>query len=636
MTTSPPRADTGSGITAVRSGLALADPLCGDPDASAPTPDFSQLFQQAPCGYLLTDDDGTITSVNDTFLAWTGHQRHHLLGTQLHALMPIGDRILYTTHCMPALSIGGAVAEIAIEVIVADGQRRAALLSAARTPATDGHPAQVRVIIFSAHERRRYERELIAARRRAEESEARRASAEADLHHLAWHDTLTGLLNRAGLTAHLDSLGEHRPAAVRGVADACPPVPSPGTAAHPTANGPLGVLFIDLDHFKAVNDSLGHAAGDQLLTVVAARLQAGVRAEATVARLSGDEFVVIDALANAAQAAALAERLLEALNAPLVLEGLEVVVSASIGAAVACSDQDTPERLVRHADIAMYRAKAAGRNGWAVHDPTTGDPSAGRLRLLGELRHGIEAGQLRLHYQPRINLSSNQIEGVEALVRWQHPTAGLLPPAAFIDVAEDSGLVRELGDWVLNEAIAQAVQWLTAGHTGAPVTMAVNLSARQLGDPRLIDRVAAVLGRHGLPPQLLVLEITETALMHDPDTVLDTLRALKALGVSLAVDDFGTGYSSFTYLKRFPVDELKIDRSFVAGLGTDTSDSAIVASCINLAHAIGLHAVAEGVETSTQRTALLKLGCDLAQGYHWSPGLPAEDLTSWLTRLSAD
>lgn len=607
---------TADAVTRSRAGADIGDGV--SEGLTAVVVDYAQLYDDAPCGYLLTDDDGTIVAVNDTFVSWTGHPRAALLGTRVQKLMPIGDQILYSTHCMPQLAIGGAVAEIAIEVIAAGGQRRAALLSATRTPGTADRAAQVKVIIFSAHERRRYEKELVAARRRAEESEARRASAEADLHHLAWHDSLTGLLNRAGLTTHLatpsgsSEMGEHHGGELR----AAPPQ--------------RGVLFIDLDHFKEVNDSLGHAAGDQLLTVVAARLQNAVRKEATLARLSGDEFVVVDTFTTDQEAAALAERLLEALNAPLVIDGLEIVVSASIGAAVAHTAEDTFEGLLRHADIAMYRAKARGRNGWQLHDLTHADPAVDRLRLLGELRRGIERGELRLHYQPRMNLAGDHLVGVEALVRWQHPTRGLLPPGEFIEIAEDSGLVRELGVWVLDAAITQAVQWHQAGLGGGRIEMAVNLSARQLADPHLIDRITHVLTRRGLEPSLLVLEITETALMVDPDAALATLHALKALGAGLAIDDFGTGYSSFSYLKAFPVDELKIDRSFVTGLGADTGDSAIVASCVQLAHAVGLRAVAEGVETRAQQQALVDLECDLGQGYHWSPPLPADQLPGWL------
>ncbi len=571
--------------------------------------DLEQLYQQAPCGYLVLADDGTISAVNDTFLHWTGHRREDLVGTGFQRLLPVGDRILFSTHCQPQLAMVGAVAEIVIDVTGSDGARRAALLTAARTPATDTAPASTRVIVFSAHERRRYEQELVAALHRAEESEARRASAEADLQFLALHDSLTGLLNRAGLTAHLEALTGAR-------GDTC--------------TG-LGALFIDLDHFKAVNDSLGHAAGDELLTVVADRMRAAVRDSATIARLAGDEFVVVDALADPAQLGSLAQRLLDAVTAPMVIEGMEIVVSASIGAALAEGAEDTGDGLLRHADIAMYRAKSRGRNCWELHDSSRTDPAVDRLRLLGDLRRGIGAGEMRLHYQPRMDVRTGLIAGVEALVRWDHPTRGLLAPSHFIDIAEESGLILTLGAWILDEAVAQAVRWHHA-HPDAPrVEMAVNLSTRQLADPDLLDTVTTVLAQHRLDPALLTLEITETALMGDTSAALATLHALKALGVGLAVDDFGTGYSSLTYLKQFPIDELKIDRSFVAGLGADHGDSAIVASCVQLAHAIGIRAVAEGVETETQRLALLDMHCDLAQGFHYAQPLVPDVIGAWLS-----
>lgn len=581
----------------------------GDSSCPSQPVDYEALYQQAPCGYLTTGDDGTITGVNDTFLHWTGHRRTDLLGTRLQTLMPVGDQILYSTHCTPQLKLAGAVAELLIEVTSADGARRPALLSASRTPAGDRADATVRVIIFSANERRRYEQELVAALRRAEESEARRVSAEADLAHQALHDPLTGLPNRAGLTAHLAGALARRP---------------------DTGTG-LGVLVVHLDHFRAVNDSLGHVAGEQLLTVVASRLRATVRDSGTVARLSDDEFAVVDDARNAGQAARLAERLLGAVNTPLTLDGLEIHVTGNIGAVVVADDgDDTPDLLLRRADIAVSRAKARGPGRWEVHDPSREDPAADRLRLLGELRQGIERGQLRLHYQPRMDLRTGRVSGVEALVRWEHPTRGLLVPDAFIEVAEQSGLIRDLGAWVLEHAVAQAASWRSADPGRPPIEMAVNLSARQLGDPGLVAMVTDVLSRYGLDPALLTLEITETALMDDPDAALRTLTELRDLGTLLAIDDFGTGYASLTYLQTFPLHELKIDCSFVAGLGADAGDSAIVTSCVQLAHAVGLRAVAEGVETDRQRAALLELGCDLAQGYYYSRPLPAGDLARWL------
>lgn len=573
---------------------------------AGPPASFEALFHQAPCGYLVTDDGGRITAVNDTFVRWTGFSREALLGRKLQSLMPMGDQILYATHCIPQLGITGSVSEVAVDIIGANGQRRPALLSASQWPATGEDAPSVRVIIFSAHERRLYEQELVTALRAAEEADAKRAHAEKELQRLALHDALTGLPNRAGLKAKLDA----RPAR--------------------SGTGRLAVLFIDLDHFKAVNDSLGHAAGDELLVSVSERLVPAVPSTGTVARLSGDEFLVVDRVDGREDATALAGRLLDVLTAPMHIEGLEIITSASIGIAVAREPGETLEDLIRRADIAMYRAKERGRNRWELHQPAASDPAVDRLRALGELRRGIGEGALRVHYQPRIDLHTGRASGVEALVRWQHPTRGLLPPSEFITMAEESGLVRPLGAWVLEETLKLAESLRRDDHYGANLEFAVNLSARQLSDPELVAMVEGALRRRMLDPALLLLEITETALMSDPGAALDSLTKLKNLGVGLAVDDFGTGYSSLTYLKKFPINELKIDRSFIMGLGSDTGDSAIVNSCIDLAHAVGIRAVAEGVETPGQVATLRSMGCDLAQGYHWAKPLPPQNLRKWL------
>ena len=599
----PPPDDTRGRLDADGGGL--------DPE---PEPvDFEDLYQRAPCAYLTTRDDGTILGVNDTFLRWTGHERAAIVGSRLQKLFPVGDQVMYSTHCQPMLSMVGAVAEIAIEVVGADRQRRPALLSAAREPATDLQPARVRVVIFSAHERRAYEKELLSARRRAEESEVQRADAEAYLQHHSLHDALTGLPNRVALVAYLDAaLAESSRVARQ-----------------------LGVLVVGLDHFRLINDSLGRAAGDELLLIVTERLRASVRDAGMVARLAGDKFVVVCPITDDTETGVIAGRLLDALRQPVTIDDMEIVTSASIGAALGCPGSETAERLLRNADGATYLAKARGRNTWQLHDPTTPDPAADRLRLVGELRSGIRSGELRVHYQPRVDVRTRRVHSVEALVRWQHPTRGLLSPLHFIEVAEESGLIRALGARVLEDAVVQAVRWHAASDTTDTtdttelLEMSVNLSPRQLVDPHLVDVVTSILDRHGLDPVLLTLEITETALMTDPDAALSALTALKRLGVRLAVDDFGTGYSSLTYLKQFPVDELKIDQSFTAGLGTSQGDSAIVASCVQLAHALGMRAVAEGVETERQHAALIDLRCDLAQGYHYSRPLSAEDFSAW-------
>jgi len=576
--------------------------------AGRPVVNFEALFHQAPCGYLVTDDGGRIAAVNDTFVRWTGYSRTTLLGTKLQFLMPVGDQILYATHCIPQLGITGSVSEIAVDIVGADHIRRPALLSASRFAAAGQESGSIRVIIFSAHERRLYETELVSALRAAEESDAKRALAEQELRRLALHDALTGLPNRAGLKARFGA------------------APHGGTRERKS----LAALFIDLDHFKAVNDSLGHSAGDNLLVSVAGRLAAAVQASGAVARLSGDEFVVVDEVAGTDDATALAASLLDVMAAPMHLEGLEIVISASIGIAVAQGGDDTVEDLIRRADIAVYRAKERGRNRWELHRPAPSDPAVDRLRALGELRRGIGEGALRVHYQPRIDLRTGRASGVEALVRWQHPTRGLLPPSEFIAMAEESGLVRPLGAWVLDETLKLAESLRRNDHHGAGLEFAVNLSARQLNDPGLVDMVEGALERRSMDPALLLLEITETALMSDPGAAVESLNALKNLGVGLAVDDFGTGYSSLMYLKKFPVNELKIDRSFIMGLGLDTGDGAIVGSCIDLAHAVGIRAVAEGVETSGQAQALQDMGCDLAQGYLFARPLPVPQLREWL------
>jgi len=568
--------------------------------------DYAELWEHSPGSHLLLDDDGLITAVNATFCDWTGHQATALLGTPFPRLLPVGDRVLYATHSLPQLVLTGRIAEASVQVTGSAGQRLPALLSATRV-ATGPGTSETRVVLVDAQQRRRYEEELLLARRRAEEARAQIATAEAELAALVHHDSLTGLLNRPGLLRALRGrLGE----AYTDRADGAVPT----------------VFFLDLDGFRTVNDDLGHTSGDDLLRVVADRIRSASRAGADIARFAGDEFVVLDDVPPSA-AGAVAGRLVDVLAEPVVLHGVEVVVHASVGicAGSVPPDADPAEAadlVVRRADTAMYRAKAQGIGRWEAHVPGSTDPATDRLVLLEQLRSAIRDRELRVHYQPRMQLQDGSMSGVEALVRWQHPARGLLPPSEFIDAAEESGLIRELGAWVLGEAVEQAVRWDVTG--AAPgLQMAVNVSARQLADTDLVNRVAGILARAGLAASRLVLEITETALMHDPEAALRTLQDHRSLGVLLAVDDFGTGYSSFTYLKQFPVDELKIDRTFVTGMTTDAGDRAIVASCVHLAHAMGLVAVAEGVEWPDERDALTALGCDQAQGYFFSRPVPA-------------
>ncbi|MEA2358633.1 MAG: hypothetical protein QOI62_1893 [Solirubrobacteraceae bacterium] len=445
----------------------------------------------------------------------------------------------------------------------------------------------------------------------------RRRRAEERLAHQALHDDLTGLPNRGLL---LDRLGHALERSER-------------------QGSPVAVLFMDLDNFKVVNDSLGHHVGDQLLLEVAARLQRVLRRSdtvgriggGTVARFGGDEFVVLcEDLTEEREALVIAERISRALAQPVVLGGQELVVSASIGLAVGTGGGATPEALVRDADAAMYRAKEQGPGRCEVFDQAMRSRLLERMASETELRRAIDGGELRLVYQPIVAVADGSVHAVEALVRWQHPVRGLVGPDEFIPVAEDSGLILGLGRWVLSEACRQATEWEDAwGDCPAP-RMFVNLSARQLADRDLVEHVTAILSETGLAPERLGLEITESLLMHEVDASIATLQALKALGVCLHLDDFGTGYSSLSYLKRFPLDALKLDRSFVAGLGTDTQESAIVAAVVEMARALGLAVIAEGVETEEQLASLRGLGCELAQGYYFAHPMPAPAAAEFL------
>jgi diguanylate cyclase (GGDEF)-like protein len=424
--------------------------------------------------------------------------------------------------------------------------------------------------------------------------------------HQALHDALTGLPNRE---LFADRVGQAIRTADRELQ-------------------PAALLLLDLDRFKDVNDTLGHHHGDQLLCEVGARLQGALRQVDTVARLGGDEFGVLVPGVTAEGAAAVAEKLRTALHAPLILDGVMLDLDASIGIAVYPDHGNDPAELLQHADVAMYAAKHA-HAGFIVYDPGVDQHSPRRLALLGGLRRALERDELVLHYQPKADLHTGQILGAEALVRWQHPDHGLLGPDEFIPLAERTGLIHPLTRWVLDAALRQAAAWRSAGH---PLSVAVNVSTRCLLDPSFPDEVADRLHAWQVPAESLVLEVTESAVMADPARALDVLGRLHALGVGLAVDDFGTGYSSMAYLKALPVDELKVDRSFVGQMADSSSDAVIVRSTIDLGHNLGLRVVAEGVESQDTWQELEALGCDTAQGYYLGHPMPATDLERWLTR----
>jgi diguanylate cyclase (GGDEF)-like protein len=396
-------------------------------------------------------------------------------------------------------------------------------------------------------------------------------------------------------------------------------------AAEAMRDGPVALVLLDLDRFKEVNDTLGHHVGDQLLTAVARRLESCLRQGDTVARLGGDEFALLLPGANADAAAKAAARARDALADPFVLGGLLVDVAASAGIAVSPRHGIDLDELLQHADVAMYLSKESGEV--EVYDTTRDRHSPGRLALLGELRRALEGDELELHFQPKADLSSGRVVGVEALVRWRHPERGLVPPDEFVPLAERSGLITLLTAWVLDAALRQLSQWRARGWD---LSLAVNITVKDLCGDQLVDRVTAGLAAYGVPASALQLEVTEGSLFTDSLKARQTLRRLEALGVTLALDDFGTGWSSLVQLRSLPVSEIKIDRSFVARMDSDPRDLAIVSSVIDLARGLGMRVVAEGVEDVATWHRLSALGCDLAQGWWLSRALPAGEVTVWL------
>ena len=378
----------------------------------------------------------------------------------------------------------------------------------------------------------------------------------------------------------------------------------------------LAVLFLDLDRFKVVNDTLGHTVGDQLLVEVSRRLTSALRPGDTVARLGGDEFgILLEDVADAETAETVAVRVEESLGQPYRFEGREVFVTASIGIALSSAKLGLPEEILRDADLAMYHAKAKGKARHEVFDGSMSAPALDRMDLEMDLRSAISRHEFRLHYQPILRLDTGKITEVEALIRWQHEKRGLLQPDEFIGLTEETGLIVPIGQWVLSEACKQARVWQVEYPTTPPLVMSVNLSAKQFQNPKLVEEITQALDESGLAPSCLKLEITESTVMQDAPVTLTKLTELKELGVRLAIDDFGTGYSSLGYLKRFPVDTLKIDRSFVKGLSPDGGDNAIVRAVVTVAKSLNMDVTAEGVETEAQLAELRALGCDRWQGF---------------------
>ncbi len=539
-------------------------------------------FAEATNEAILFHQNGTITDGNEAVQRLLGYTLPELLGQHLLAHVAPRFRDLSSRHMDQQL-------EEACEV---------AMLH------RDGHEVPVEVIARTLHQPGASHRVAILRDLRPYKAAQQRES------HMALHDALTQLPNRRQLLEGLDS----RLAAVQHLA-------KPDTQ--------LAVLLLDLDHFKAVNDSLGHAAGDLVLCTVAERMRACVPASDMVARLAGDQFAVVMATPQGRQSAqALADRLLAAVGQRVNVCNTVLSPSPSIGASLYPDDGQDAATLLRHADAALSQAKHNGCGNRQFFHPGLACEALEVLQQEQLLRETIAEGSFVLHYQPQVRLADGALAGLEALVRWQHPERGLVGPAEFIGMAESRGLITPIGRWVLQEVCRQLKSWQDEGLALVPV--AVNLSALEFRQRDVVAEIASVLQRTGLAPQWLEIELTESTLMHPSSRAHETLEALKLLGVGLAIDDFGTGYSSLAYLKIYPIDKVKIDRSFVTDAPGDADDVAIVTAIVQMAHNLQLQAVAEGVETEAQRQWLSRLGCDLGQGYHIARPLDAGQVRAWL------
>jgi diguanylate cyclase (GGDEF)-like protein/PAS domain S-box-containing protein len=536
---------------------------------------FQQAFHSAPTGMALVRlDDSRIVDANQSLA--------DMLGRPLDELVGIGIREI--TH--PDDLRAAATQRARLELGIAD-----TYLLEQRYIRSDGDFVWARTRVSVTED----DGVALAITHIEDVTEQRRAAER--LTHAATHDDLTELPNRAALVERLDALLDS------------------------AAPGGVSVLFIDLDNFKMVNDSLGHGVGDQLLREIARRLRSVTRDSDRLARFGGDEFVVL--VVGDVDPAVVAERLRREVQRTVRVDGHELVTTASIGFAVNHEPGVTADDLLRDADAAMYRAKAAGRDRVEAFTEATRRASLAALQTSNELRRGLERGEVVPYFQPIVDLEGGRVVGFEVLSRWLHPDRGLLVPSQFLPAAEESGLMVDLGGRILRDSLAQLAHWRAVGLQFADCSLSVNVATQQLIDGSFLDLVDAALGETGIDAGSLWLEITETALMADTTTAGQSLRDLRGLGLHLSVDDFGTGYSSLTYLKRFPVEAIKIDRSFVTGLGLEADDTTIVEAVIRLGHSLGLSVVAEGVETPLQLNRLRELGCDRGQGYLFGRPRPA-------------
>jgi diguanylate cyclase (GGDEF)-like protein/PAS domain S-box-containing protein len=553
---------------------------------------FSSLVQNSSDVVMVVEADSTIRYMSPSVERVLGHAPGRLEGTKLTVLIHPDDR----AGVLQFLTSGGREEDAHPGLTEFRMKHRDDFWLHVETLRTNlMHDENVKGIVLNTRD------------------VSERKAFEEQLQHQAFHDAVTGLANRALFKDRVEHMIERQA----------------------RDNLPVSILFMDLDDFKTINDSLGHAAGDRMLAEVGERLKVSLRQADTAARLGGDEFaILLEDGGDGVDAAEVAARILASLEGPFHLEGKEVFARASIGIATADAETGGPEgaeELLRNADVAMYMAKEAGKGRYQVFEPAMHDTALRRLELKADLQRAVDNDEFILHFQPVIELATGRVEGLEALVRWRHPTRGVIPPMDFIPLAEETGMIVSIGRWVLQEACTQARQLQERYVMDPPLQMAVNLSARQLQRPEIVGEIAATLMETQLDPSSLVLEITESVMMQDMELSIQRLAELKELGVQLAVDDFGTGYSSLNYIRRFPVDILKVDKSFVDGVNDGGEESALTAAIIELAGILRLRPVAEGIERADQLEKLLDLRCDLGQGYYFAKPLPLEAVDELLT-----
>jgi diguanylate cyclase (GGDEF)-like protein/PAS domain S-box-containing protein len=548
---------------------------------------FASLVQNASDVILVVSEGGMISYQTPSTERMLGYGVDSLLGTQLVELAHLDDTARVLAYLHEAAANAGSPSTIEWRLRHQDGRWlsiEAVGTSLLNDPNVQGVVLNMRDV-------------------------SERKSLEEQMAHQAFHDPLTGLANRVLFKDRVEQ------ALLRGN----------------RYRRSLAVLFLDLDDFKTVNDSLGHAAGDTLLVEVAHRILSTLRTSDTAARLGGDEFaILVEDTTGVEDALRLAERIFEELAPPISIQGKDVLISTSIGVAFSGASREEADDLLRNADVAMYTAKSKGKQCVELFEPSMYAAVLRRLAMKADLQQAIDRNELILHYQPIVDMATEQLMGVEALVRWNHEQRGMIPPADFIPLAEETGLILQLGRAVLQQACSQARVWLDT--LSVPLRMSVNLSTRQMQDPELVNHVAEALADSGIEPSLLVLEITETQLMQETDIIMTRLHELKRLGVRIAIDDFGTGYSSLSYLRRFPVDILKIDKTFVDGLNGDGEGEALLRAIVELARALNLQTVAEGIEDVSQLSALQLLGCDYGQGYFYARPLDEAAASQYIVK----